>query len=93
MQWHSLTLEKKRYVMLRFCIWCLGRSPCHAAPSFEHTVLFLRSVVYTMAAKPNAKKKRFVIYTILHGVLERYNAMQCNGMQCNAMQCNGTAQR
>ena len=63
----------------------LGRSPCHPAPSSEHTVLFLRSFVYKTAAKPNPKKKRSVIYPSLHGVLERYNTMQCNAMQCNAM--------
>ena len=48
-----------------------GRSQCH--------------FVYKTAAKPNPKKKRSVIYPSLHGVLERYNAMQCNAMQCNAM--------
>ena len=33
--------------------------------------LFLRSFVYKTAAKPNPKKKRYVIYPSLHGVLER----------------------
>ena len=53
--------------------------------------LFLRSFVYKTAAKPNPKKKRSVIYPSLHGVLERYNTMQCNAMQCNAMQWHSPA--
>merc|ERR1712023_627978 len=81
MQWHSPTLEKTLCHAPFLAYGVLGRSPCHPAPSSEHTVRFLRSFVYKTAAKPNPKKKRSVIYPSLHGVLERYNTMQCNAMQ------------
>ena len=37
--------------------------------------LFLRSFVYKTAAKPNPKKKRYVIYPFLHGVIQSW---QCH---------------
>ena len=81
MQWHSPTLEKTLCHAPFLAYGVLGRSLCHSAPSSEHTVPFLRSFVYKTAAKLNPKKKRSVIYPSLHGVLERYNTMQCSAMQ------------
>ena len=82
------------YVMLRF-LHTIFSGARHVIQLHLLSIqfLFLRSFVYKTAAKLNPKKKRSVIYPSLHGVLERYNTMQCNAMQCNAMQCNGTAQR
>ena len=83
MQWHSPTLEKTLCHAPFLAYGVLGRSPCHPAPSSEHTVLlFLAYGVFGRSpchpAVPNAME-----CNIIH-----YNTMQCNALQYNAMQCN-----
>ena len=50
MQWHSPALEKTLCHAPFLAYGVLGRSPCHPAPSSEHTVPFLHSFVYKTAA-------------------------------------------
>ena len=67
MQWHSPTLEKTLCHAPFLAYGVLGRSPCHPAPSSEHTV---------MASEFDSTKKG---RAFRQGRAFRLgNAMQCN---------------
>ena len=73
MQWHSPTLEQTLCHAPFLAYAVLGRSPCHPAPSSEHTVM---ASEFERVQSPRPA----VQYTTI-----QCNAMQCNAMQCNAM--------
>ena len=72
--------------MLRSCRrWSRALvTPCfvYLVPSFMLFIFFMKR-----RQSRTLRKKCSVIYPCFHGVLKRYNRMQCN-----ATQCNGTAQ-
>ena len=91
MQWHSPTLEKTLRHAPFLAYDVLGRSPCHPAPSSEHTVSFFYAVLFIKRRQSPTLRKNALSYT--HPCTVSWNAtIQCNAMQCNAMQCNAMAQ-
>merc|ERR1712138_294436 len=85
MQWHSPTLEKTLCHAPFLAYGVFGRSPCHPAPSSEHTVPFFYAVLFIKRRQSPTLRKNALSYT--HPCTVSWNAtIQCNAMQCNAMQ-------